>query len=265
MRQKFIMSRNSITHLFFCLFIILSACATHKSSAENIVHKPGSIDKHSEFYTLPGLDHGLLQSPINILSFKKEATDKHEITLHFQDEIEAIKNLGHTVQLDFSEGSTITFNGLSYAFKQVHFHTPSEHLIDGMTFPMEMHIVTDIPAKDENDLPRYLVVGFLFKMGHANPFIDKFINLIPQTKHATTYLKPGTVKFIDVFPGAEQRNTEDFYHYRGSLTTPPHTETVEWFIHKHILEASPEQIETINVIEGNNARRIQETFDRLID
>lgn len=259
------MSQYSLAHLLLCLLIILSAFASQKLSADNTVHKPDSIDKQGELYILPGLDHGLLQSPINILSFKKEATDKHEITLHFQDEIKAIKNLGHTVQLDFSEGSTITFNGLSYAFKQVHFHTPSEHLIDGMTFPMEMHIVTDIPAKDENDLPRYLVVGFLFKMGQANPFIDEFLNLIPQTKHATTSLKPGAVKFIDVFPGTEQYNTENFYHYRGSLTTPPHTETVEWFIFKHILEASPEQIETINVIEGNNARRIQETFDRIID
>lgn len=259
------MSHSSLAHLLLCLFIILSAFAPQKLSADNTAHKPDSIDKQSELYTLPGLDHGLLQSPINILSFKKEATDKHEITLHFQDEIEAIKNLGHTVQLDFSEGSTITFNGLSYAFKQVHFHTPSEHLIDGMTFPMEMHIVTYIPAKDENDLPRYLVVGFLFKMGQANPFIDEFLNLIPQTKHATTSLKPGTVKFRDVFPGARERNTEDFYHYRGSLTTPPHTETVEWFVHKYILEASPEQIAAINVIEGDNARRIQGTFDRLID
>jgi carbonic anhydrase len=259
------MPRNSLAHLLLCLPIILTACTMHKPSAEYVAHQPDSADKQRELYILPGLDHGLLQSPINILSFKKETTDKHEVTVYFQDEIKAVKNLGHTVQLDFLEGSTITFNGLSYAFKQVHFHTPSEHLIDGMTFPMEMHIVTDISGKDENDLPRYLVVGFLFKMGQANPFIDDFLSLIPDTKHTATPLKPGTVRFRDVFPGKEQYNTENFYHYRGSLTTPPYTETVEWFVFKHILEASPEQIAAINVIEGNNARRIQETFDRPID
>jgi len=67
-------------------------------------------------------------------------------------------------KLDFSEGCTIIFYGLTYIFKQIHFHTPSEHLIDGMAFPMEMHIVTNIPDKDENDLSRYLVIGLLFKM-----------------------------------------------------------------------------------------------------
>ena len=65
------------------------------------------------------------------------------------------------MQLDFSEGSTITF-------------------------PMEMHIDTNIPAKDENDLPRYLVIELLFKMGQANKFMDEFLNLLPQTQHVTT-------------------------------------------------------------------------------
>lgn len=264
-RQKFIMSQNNLAYLFLCLPIILSACATHKPSADNTTHKPDSVDKQSELYILPGLDHGLLQSPINILSFKEETTDKHEVTLHFQDKIEAVKNLGHTVQLDFSEGSSISFDGLTYTFKQIHFHTPSEHLIDGMTFPMEMHVVTDIPAKEENDLPRYLVIGFLFKMGQTNKFIDEFLNLIPQTKHAEKPLKPGTIKVRGIFTGTEQRDVENYYHYRGSLTTPPHTETVEWFVYKHILEASPEQIAILNVIQGDNARRIQGTFGRIID
>ncbi len=46
-----------------------------------------------------------------------------------------MKNLNHTVQLDFSEGNNVTFNGLTYTFKQIHFYTLSEHLIDGMAFP----------------------------------------------------------------------------------------------------------------------------------
>ena len=57
----------------------------------------------------------------------------------------------------------------------------------------------------------------------------------------------------------------NFYHYQGSLTTPPYTETVQWFIFKDIIEASPEQIKTISTIEGNNARHIQGVFTRVID
>lgn len=259
------MSRTNLAYLFLCLLITLSACTSDKPSANNnFAHTPDP-DKQKELYILPGLEHGLLQSPINILSFKEKTTEAHEVTLHFQDEIEAVQNLGHTVQLDFSEGSTISYDGLTYTFKQIHFHTPSEHLIDGITFPMEMHVVTNVPAEDKDDFPRYLVVGFLFKMGKANKFIDDFLNLIPKTGDTATPLKSGTVKVRDVFTGTEQRDVENYYHYRGSLTTPPYTETVEWFVYKDIIEASPEQIATINVIQGDNARRIQGTFGRIID
>lgn len=260
------MFQNISVCLLLCLSLLLPACANNKQKADNLAHKSASIDKQSELYTLPGLDYGLIQSPINILSFKQKTTNEHEVTLNFQDEIKAIKNLGHTVQLDFSEGSTISYAGLTYSFKQLHFHTPSEHLIDGMTFPMEMHIVTNVPSKDENDSPRYLVIAILFKMGQVNnKFVAEFLNLIPQAEQTTTPLNPGTVKLRGAFSGAEQRDTKNYYHYRGSLTTPPYTETVEWFVFKYILEASPEQIEAINAIQGNNARRIQGVFGRSID
>ncbi len=259
------MSQNISVCLLLSLSLSLSACAHHKQTANNIAHKPSSIHKKSGLYIVPDLDHGLIQSPINIRSFKEETTNTHEITFHYQDKIKAIENLGHTVQLDFAEGSTVSYEGLNYDFKQVHFHTPSEHLIDGMTFPMEMHIVSSIAAKNKNDTPRYLVIGILFKMGQANKFIDEFLNQIPKEEHAIAPLKPGTVKLNDLLSSTELHDVKNFYHYQGSLTTPPYTETVQWFVFKPIIEASPEQIETISTIEGNNARHIQGIFTRGID
>ncbi len=251
---KLMRFQRKLIYLILCLPFILSACSMHKLTS----------DEQNELYTLPGLNHGLLQSPINILSFKEETAKNHKITLHFQDNIETISNIGDVVQLNFSEGSVISFRGLTYNFKQIHFHTPSEHFIDGITFPMEMHVVTNKPSKNKNNIPRYLVIAFLFKMGEASQFIDDFLNLIPSTGNSVTSIKPGTVKLRDLFYGTEQREIENFYHYRGSLTTPPYTETVEWFVFKNILEASPEQIKSINLIKGDNARRIQGTFGRSI-
>ena len=262
--DKTFMPKTSI-YLLLSLSLFLSACANHKQATEIATDKQHSVDNQNENYILPGLDHGLLQSPINIYSFKERNTIKHKVTVHYQDKIKAISNLGHTVQLDFAEGSTITHNGLTYAFKQMHFHTPSEHLIDGMTFPMEMHIVNSIQGQNENDVTRYLVIAILFKMGQANKFIDEFLNLIPKNEHSTTLLKSGAVKLNDLFSGPEIKDVENFYNYLGSLTTPPYTESVEWFIFKPIIEASPEQIEIISVIEGNNARHIQGLFGRTID
>jgi carbonic anhydrase len=118
------------------------------------------------------------------------------------------------------------------------------------------------------------VIGILFKEGQSNKFIDEFLNLIPKTEHSITPLKAGTVKLDDLFSSTEVddagnlyklHRAANFYHYQGSLTTPPYTETVQWFVFKPINTASPEQIKTISTIEGNNARHIQGIFTRGID
>jgi len=187
------------------------------------------------------------------------------VTLHFKDEINAIEKLGNTVQLDFSTGSTVTVDGTVYDFKQIHFHTPSEHLIDGMTFPMEMHIVNIAQPIDDTKTPEYLVVGVLFKMGKENKFLTEFLELIPQEKHSKKTIKPGIVKLSDLFSSEVAEGQGSYFHYRGSLTTLPFSESVSWYIDKIIYEASPMQIQSINSIEGNNARHIQATYGRKVD
>lgn len=216
-------------------------------------------------YTFPDLDHGLIQSPINILSDRAESTGKYSITVHFDDQINAVKNLGNTVQLDFVPGSTITYDGKVYEFKQLHFHTPSEHLIDGITFPMEMHVVNVRQTGGAEARPEYLVVGMLFRMGRRNPFIEQFLDLIPLDENGKRHVRPGRTRLMDMLTEHEGEGVDSFYRYQGSLTTPPYTETVSWFIDKTIYQASPEQIQRINMFEGNNARRIQGTFGRSVD
>jgi carbonic anhydrase len=225
---------------------------------------PDAESARQQGYVMPGLDHGLHQSPINILSWKEEAGGKHKITLYFQDSINKVENLGHTVQLDFKEGSTITIDDTLFSFKQCHFHTPSEHLIDGVTFPMEMHIVNVMPSEDKNATPQYAVIGVLFKMGKENPFIAEFLNAIPAEEKSAAELKAGSVKLGDLFKQSPKGMVESYFSYRGSLTTPPYTETVRWFVHKHIFEASPQQIEAINKLEGNNARHVQALYGRTV-
>ena len=268
------MAERIVLFLILGLSLLLTSCANLKQITDTITHSSDSSHNKSSLYILPDLDHGLIQSPINIRSFKEVTSNTHEITIHFQDKIKAVENLGHTVQLDFEEGSTISYEEITYDFKQMHFHTPSEHLIDGITYPMEMHIVTMEPPKDKNGTPRYLVIGILFKEGKANKFIDEFLNLIPEDEDSLTPLEVGTVKFPDLFASYEvddggnfykMHRVGNFYHYQGSLTTPPYTETVQWFIFKDIIEASPEQIRTISTIEGNNARHIQGVFTRVVD
>lgn len=238
--------------------IILVACL----SAPNVkvgedLHQNEDFVGDKDNYLLPGLDHGLLQSPINILS-EEATTGGHNITLNFTGEIHKVENLGHTVQLDLDPGNTISMDGRTFEFKQMHFHTPSEHLIDGVTYPMEMHVVTTLKNQPEGEISEYLVLAFLVKMGKENKFISNFIDQIPKEEGGVNKLG------LNALTDSETSNVANFlkelnsyYHYKGSLTTPPYTESVNWYVMKKIFEASPEQILRINNIEGDNARHIQ--------
>ncbi|WP_404360978.1 carbonic anhydrase family protein [Methylotuvimicrobium sp. KM1] len=247
--------------LVAAITLLASACAidSHQTTTDC------TEIREKTYYALPGLDHGHIQSPINILTAEVGESSRHRITLHFQDHLRAVENLGHTVQVDFIPGSTIESDGKIYTFRQLHFHTPSEHLLDGVTFPMEMHIVNYAPPFDETDMPHYLVIGVLFKMGKKNAFIQEVLDSIPDHEHETTYIKHDSIRLKDVFMENSDREFNNFYYYKGSLTTPPYTESVNWFVLKHIIEASPEQIATINRIEGNNARHIQQKHGRAIE
>ncbi|HEY5968398.1 MAG TPA: carbonic anhydrase family protein [Chitinophagaceae bacterium] len=224
---------------------------------------PDASNKIEQGYALPKFDDGMAQSPINILSSKIEKEIGHGDVIKLSGEIIAVENLGHTVQLDFSEGSTTIVNGKAHIFKQLHFHTPSEHLVDGMTFPMEMHMVNISKEKSENQ-PSHTVIGIFFKMGRENRFIKEFLNSIPQEENKKDSLRAGSVKLKDLFAGILQDELRKFYHYKGSLTTPPFTESVDWMISKYVFEASPEQIAAIEKIEGNNARHIQALHERKV-
>lgn len=247
-------------YLLFSLFLAGSC----KQSVEEATHTEASNGTQFSGYALPDIDHGTLQSPVNILTQASEG-EQHQISFRFDGTIDKVENLGHTVQLDLRPGTLTVLDTVTYEFKQLHFHTPGEHLIDGMTFPMEMHMVNTLKYPEHNTkAPQYLVIGVLFKMGNPNRFIEEFISLIPNHEHETTDAHDHKIHLPDLFQHPVVPENTHFYHYEGSLTTPPYTESVSWFVLQEVQEASPEEIEKINQIEGNNARHIQALFGRHI-
>jgi carbonic anhydrase len=224
---------------------------------------PDAVAKIVQGYALPKFDDGQAQSPIDIISDSTIKDSSQFISIKFNTGITAVENLGHTIQLDFKEGSTTVAGGKTYSSKQFHFHTPSEHMIDGITYPMEMHIVNVLKDSDEKNNPQYLVIGLLFKMGHENTFIKEFLSAIPGEEGKDT-LPSGAVRFEDLFLTLPKKEETGYYSYHGSLTTPPYSETVHWIVKKYILEASPEQITAIEKMEGDNARHVRALYARKI-
>jgi carbonic anhydrase len=234
-------------------------------SGNNIVKSeaPDAAIKVTQGYALPRFDEKQFQSPVNIISDSTMTDTNQAVSLKFNTAITEIENLGHTIQLDFKAGNDITVGGKTFTSRQFHFHTPSEHLIDGVTYPMEMHIVNILKDTNAGKSPQYLVVGFLFRMGKENQFLKEFLNAIPEEEHNSS-LPPGKVNFGDLFSTIPGKVLNGYYSYKGSLTTPPYSESVTWIINKHILEASPEQIFTIEKLEGDNARHVQALHARKV-
>ncbi len=200
-----------------------------------------------------------MQSPVNIIPGSGVASS-HQILVHYQTSKERVANLGHTVEVEYDSGSYVTYDGRSYQFKQFHFHTPSEHMVNSEHYAMEMHIVHTL-EKEGQEEPEYLVIGVFFDEGENSEFLDSFLGVVPSEEGEVFESADTYVNAAEVVP----ESLQDFYNYRGSLTTPPYTETVNWVVLKEIRTASAKQIEQIKSIEGDNARRVQVLYNRVIE
>lgn len=229
----------------------LSLCACQGAQPE---HGPETGHATSEVTYSLAENTGERQSPVNILSTRVEDGGAAPGLLYERCSGHVV-NTGHTVKVELSSGCIARFGDKDYELKQFHFHTPSEHQLDGLTYPLELHAVHTLVGNPES----YLVVGVLFKDGAESPFISRFLDATPGDPGAG----PSPT---EVFADLRELYTEKsrFLCYEGSLTTPPYTESVQWFILSDVREASPEQIERLNSLEGNNARHIQSLHGRKV-
>ena len=193
---------------------------------------------------------GLAQSPVDLVATKEVRMDS--IDFSYRSSSLRILNNEHTIQANYDAGSKIVIENKTYNLLQFHFHRPSEHTVKGRKFTMEAHLVH---ATEEMELA---VVGVLFETGEENSFIQHLWDNIPN-QVGTERTIVGQIQAVDLLP--EDRS---FLHYAGSLTTPPCTEGVSWYVMKSSLEVSKAQANTFEKIIGRNARPVQPLNDREI-
>lgn len=142
----------------------------------------------------------------------------------------------------------------SYHLIQFHFHIPSENHMAGQVFPLEIHFVNQ--AKDGT----LAVVAAFFKVGHANAALAKILAAVPTTTSEVNILPWHDLNVQALLP-----SNRSFYHFKGSLTTPPCSEGVQWFVMQQPVELSAQQLERfMQVLPIKNARPIQNTHERTI-
>jgi carbonic anhydrase len=162
----------------------------------------------------------------------------------------------------------IEFDGLQWPLKKLHFHSPSEHKLDGDTFPLEVHFVHALP-----NAPRastLVVIGVMLKAvakaksPEGVKAFGKF--LADQDKRRANDAGDGTIPFqpFHFLPPKKGGGQKAFFRYEGSLTTPPYTEQVSWVVMRDIIEVAKADLAPILEHADYPAREAQQLSRRFV-
>jgi carbonic anhydrase len=246
--------RRTATYVGSLLLLMFAAFGTAQEShpphwsysgAESPAHW-GSLDPK---YSACSLGHK--QSPIDIADAKPG--ELPALTFDYKTTPLNIIDNGHTIQVNVAPGSTLSVGGKTYSLKQFHFHHPSEEHVDGKGFPLVAHLV------HQDSEGHLAVVAILFKEGQANALINSLWSNIPANKGKAEDVPSVSVQALDLLPGEH-----GYFTYTGSLTTPPCSEGVTWYVLKSHPTVSTQQIATFSKIYPLNARPIQARNGRSI-
>jgi len=193
---------------------------------------------------------GTQQSPLDIGPTVKSRLQP--LDLKWGKSPETIVNNGHTIQLNFAEGSTLKLGDTTYKLLQVHFHRPSEHLVGGKNFPMEAHFV------HRADSGALAVVGVLMATGGANASFHKIVASMPAKEG------PPVKADASINPNGLLPARRSYYRYPGSLTTPPCSEVVEWLLLTNPVRVAEADVASFAKLYPMNARPAQKDNRRYV-
>jgi carbonic anhydrase len=189
---------------------------------------------------------GSSQSPIDIKTELVTVNpDLPELLFDYGFSHVNIINNGHTVQFNTDAGSNLSVNDKSYELLQFHYHALSEHTINGEHSALEVHFVN---RHSDNDLS---VIGAMIEEGSENSLFAEYLDKFP-TKGEAFIAEEDSINLMSLLP-----ESKAYYYYKGSLTTPPCSEVVSWYVLKEPIKASAEQIEQFSAILNNNYRPVQ--------
>jgi carbonic anhydrase len=256
----------------FLVAALIVAVASAAVNPPPAPEKPISFNYNSQGSDWGGVcKTGQAQSPVNIDSTKtvcvrhgEEAARAHRIDFHYADNVAntTLIHTGNTLKVKgdlgyVTIGGCNPCNGQEYRVKQFHFHTPSEHTIDTQgnktgAYAMELHIMHQkVGSTGLNDI---VAVAILFYVqpdgGFPNGFLDNINwNNLPKAKGQKTALTGGVnLRKLD-----EATKKAEYYTYKGSLTTPPCTESVTYFVMKTPLGITQAQLDTVQTLFQKNA------------
>jgi carbonic anhydrase len=177
----------------------------------------------------PVCGKGKKQSPLNIIGpFEKS---KDILSVDYKEGPLKMLNNGHTIQVNIEPGSTLTIGKESFDLLQFHFHRPSEEQVDGKNASMVAHFV------HKSKEGKLAVIGVMLNEGKDSAAIKTLWANLPP-KEGEEFLPPK----VTFNPASMLPKEMGFYNYEGSLTTPPCTEGVQFYILKTPVDISKQQL-----------------------
>jgi carbonic anhydrase len=163
----------------------------------------------------------------------------------------SVVNNGHTIQANAPAGNGMILGTDRFDLKQFHFHTPSEHALNGRRLAMEAHFVHAQASG------RLAVIGVFLVPGRANPAFAAVMAAAPKEEGEDELEKP-----LDIRPFLPRSRA--LFRYEGSLTTPPCSEVVDWNVYEQPVEVAQKDIDLFRAIFPMNARPLQSVNRRFL-
>jgi carbonic anhydrase len=230
---------------FLCCTLLLIVCALPAVASHwgySGEFSPEMWDKADPGFALCG--SGKNQSPINIEPQYK--TNLPPIQFAYTQKGQTIVNNGHTIEVQFPSENTMIVGNQTFTLVQAHFHSPSENKLNGRSFPLEAHFV------HRDTVGNLAVLAVFFEEGAENPNIATLWNAMPQNAGDSAALPVDGFDGLSLYP-----DTLEYFFFNGSLTTPPCSEGVRWFVFKNPRTVSGMQIEQFTSVIGANNRPVQ--------
>lgn len=227
---------------YFCFSIMFFSCNETVKTSKDIALNDHEI-RHWSYSGETSPEHweeiekqsscgGEFQSPINIIHKHADSVKQSNLNVLYNSTtfISKVENNGHSIQFDFEFGDSINYNNETFFLKQIHFHEPSEHKVNGVVYPIEMHLVHVSKGGE------ITVLGILGEEGEGSLLFEFFESFLP--------IKEGAFKEINqhVDLSSLLLNDKEYYSYQGSLTTPPCSENVNWVVFKEPIILSVDEV-----------------------
>jgi carbonic anhydrase len=195
---------------------------------------------------------GKEQSPIDIRGAHLNK-NLPPIEFHYLAGSMTLTNTGHTVQVTPPAGSYIVVGGTRYDLVQFHFHHPGEEAVKGKLPDMDIHLV------HKSTDGKIAVVAVRLNEGNANAVMAALWEHLPKTVGATDKVTE------PMSPAGLLPADRGYWTYEGSLTAPPCTEGVRWFVMEQQVEISRDQLRSFGALYKVNSRLMQAPHGRKIE